>query len=102
MQPGCELRLAPELPDLDAQLRERFLRRVACVLVIAKQMARELLHARRVPFAERLESLRVTVFSSFHEDWIAQPRIGKMPFPTGGLRDLTPAAAWQLHLCALV
>ena len=70
VQPGRELRLASELPDLDAELRQCFLRRVARVLGIAKQMARELLHARGVPLAERLESPRVAVFRSFHQDRI--------------------------------
>ena len=70
VQPGRELRLAPELLDLDAELRQRLLRRIACILGIAKQMARELLHARRVPLAERLESPRIAVFRSFHQDRI--------------------------------
>jgi hypothetical protein len=78
------------------------LRGVTRILGIAKQMTRKLLHARRVPFAERLESPRVAVFCSFHQDGIAQPRIRKGPFRTGGLLDLTPAPAWQLHLFALV
>ena len=102
MQPRRELRLAPELLDLDAELRQRLLRRVARVLGIAEQMARELLHARRMPFAERLESPRIAVFRSFHQDRITQPRIRKRPFRMGGLLDLTPAPAWQLHLSALV
>ena len=79
-----------------------FLCCVPSIFRIAKQMASELLHARCVPFAESLEGPRVPVFRSFHQDRIAQPRIGKWSFRTGGLRDLTPAATWQLHLCALV
>src|SRR6185312_2168685 len=67
VQPGRELRLAAELLDLDAELRQRLLCRVACILRVAKQVARELLHARRVPLAEHLESSRVTVFRSFHQ-----------------------------------
>jgi hypothetical protein len=65
-------------------------------------VARELLHARRVPLAKRLEGPRVAVFRSFHQDWITQPRIRKRPFRMEGLLDLTPAPVWQLHLSALV
>jgi hypothetical protein len=65
-------------------------------------VASELLHAGRVPLAEHLESPRVTVFRSFHQNRITKPCVGKGPFQTGGLCDLTPAPAWQLHLSALV
>jgi hypothetical protein len=70
VQPGRELRLAAELLDLDAELRQRLLCRIACILRIAKQVARELLHSRRVPLAEHLEGPRVAVFRSFHQDRI--------------------------------
>ena len=102
VQPGRELRLAPKLLDLDAELRQRLLSRVARILGIAKQMAGELLHAGRVSLAERLESpshRRLSLFSP-GSDHSAAHRQG--PFQTGGLCDLTPAPAWQLHLSALV
>src|SRR2546429_3887706 len=102
VQPGRELRLAAKLLDLDAELRQGFLRRVPRIFRIAKQMARELLHPRCVPFAESLESSRVTAFRSCHKDRIPHPPKARKTFRTASPRGLTPAATWQLHLCALV
>ena len=55
------------------------------------KLAGELLHARRVPLAERLECARVAVFRSFHQNRIAQPRVDERPFRTEGLLDWTAA-----------
>ena len=48
VQPGRELRLAAELLEADADLRERFLRRVARVLGVPQEMPREPLDPRGV------------------------------------------------------
>ena len=48
VQPRRELRLAPELPQADAELRERLLRSVARILRIAEEASREPLDTRRM------------------------------------------------------
>ena len=72
MEPGRELRLAAELAEPDAELRERLLRGVARVLRIAQQMAGEPLDARRVARAERLERGGVAVLRAGDEDRVAE------------------------------
>ena len=102
VQPRRELRLPPELPDPSAELREGLLRRVARILRVAQHVQRELLDARRVPFAQRFESARVAVFCPFDQDRIAQPCVNQWPFRTEGLLNWTAAASRQLHLAVLV
>src|SRR5262245_43004690 len=85
VQPRGELRLAAKLADAGAQLGERLLRRIAGVLRIAEEVERKLLDARRVPLAERLERLRITVFCAFDQDRIAQPGVDEWPFRAEGL-----------------
>ena len=72
VQPGGELRLAAELAQADAELRERFLRGVARVLRVAQQMAREPLDTRRMTGAERLERTIVAALRAGHEDRVAE------------------------------
>jgi hypothetical protein len=55
VQPRRELRLAAELLEADAELRQRLLRRIARVLGVAQKVARKPLDARRMPDAERFE-----------------------------------------------
>ena len=77
MQPGRELRLAAELANPDAELRERLLRRVARILRVAEQMERELLHAWRVPLAERGQRTRVAVLCPCHQDRVGEPLVDR-------------------------
>jgi hypothetical protein len=72
VQPGRELRLAPELLEPDADLRERLLGGVARVVGIAQEVAGEPLDLRRVPSTERLERLTVAVLGPGDEDRVAE------------------------------
>src|SRR5438477_318448 len=73
VQPRRELRVAAELRQPDAHLRERLLRSVAGVFRIAEEMARQPLDPRGVPGAERLERTRVAVLRPRDEDRGAPP-----------------------------
>jgi hypothetical protein len=101
VEPGRELRLASELPDADAQLRERVLGCVARVLGIGEQVRGKTLNAWRVALAKRSEGLPVTVLRSLHQDRVAQLLVDERP---GGpqLDLLTPRAAERLHAPSLV
>ncbi len=77
VQPGRELRLAPELADPDDELRERVLGRVARVLRVAQEMQRDLLDARGVALAERRERGRVAGLGASHEDRIRETVVGE-------------------------
>src|SRR6185295_4454674 len=61
VQPRCELRLAAELPDSGADLRERVLRSVARLLRITEDPPGQLLDGRLVAHAQRLKGLSVAV-----------------------------------------
>ena len=69
VQPGGELRVAAELLQAHAELRERLLRGVARVLGIAQDLAREPLDLRRVPRAQRLERERGRRPSRASREW---------------------------------
>src|SRR5439155_10093186 len=97
VKPRRELRLAAELADAHAELRQRLLRRVARVLAIAEQMARQLLHARRMPLAERLQRTRVAVLCSSHQDGIAQPLVPQRLFLPQRLCHSTALRGRRLH-----
>ena len=74
VEPGRELRLAAELAEPHAELRERLLRGVARVLGIARSCARAARRAGRA--ARRAPPARgVAVFCSRHQDRVAQPLV---------------------------
>lgn len=98
VQPRCELRLSAKLPDLDAEFRQRLLRRVSRVLGIAQEMTGKLLDPRRMALTERREGSRVAVFCSFHQNRIAQPCVDQRPLRAEGLLNWTAAAPGQLHV----
>ena len=76
--------------------------RIPRILGVTKQVRRELLDARSMALAERLEGPRIAVLCSSHQNRIAQPRIDEWPFRAEGLLDLTPAARGSCIVCALV
>ena len=93
VQPRRELRLAAELAEPDAELRERLLRGVARVLGVAQQMAREPLDARRVASAQRLERGGVAVLRAGDEDRVAEARVveaARLRAAVGGLPSRQP------------
>ena len=98
VQPRRELRLAAELPNPRADLRERLLRRIAGVLGIAKDPARDLLDCRLVAGAQGLERLPVAVLRAFDQDGVAQPLVGERRARPQGLPDWTALRAQWLHL----
>lgn len=72
VKPRGELRVAAELLQPDAELRERLLRCVARVFGVAKEMPSKPFDLRRMPFAQRGERELVAVLRPRHEDRIAQ------------------------------
>jgi hypothetical protein len=101
VQPRRELRLAPELADPDAELREGLLRGVASVLAVPQQVEGKPLHARRVPLAQDLEGPPVTVFRPSHENGIAQPAVVEGRLGPQRLLDSTGRAGRGLHRSSL-
>ena len=82
VQPGRELRIAAELRQPDAELRERLLCRVASVLRVAQDVSGEPLDLRGMTGEEGLERLLVAVFCARDEDRVAELLVGK-PFAQG-------------------
>ena len=97
VQPGRELRLAPELADADDELRERVLCGVACVLRVAQQVQRELLDPRRVALAERCERRSVASLRARHEDRVGQPLVDERAVGTRLMTDWTSLRVARLH-----
>jgi hypothetical protein len=97
MQPRPELRLAAKLAEPGHDLRERFLRGVVRVLRIAQNVQRDLVRARRVALAERLQCLPVSVFCSAHEDRVGQLLVDERPVRPKVSRSWTDATGWGLH-----
>jgi biotin-[acetyl-CoA-carboxylase] ligase BirA-like protein len=87
VQPGRELRAAPELLQPDAHLRERFLCSVVSVVRVTKDVARKPFHLRLVPGEQRLERLRVAVLGARHEHGVAQLVVGERLRLPQRLRD---------------
>ena len=87
VQPGRELRVAAELLQPYAELRERLLGRIASVLGIAEEMTREPLDLRRMSLAEGRECKLVAVFCARDEDRIAQLLVVKGAVLPEGLPD---------------
>ena len=87
VEPGRELRVAAELPQPDAQLGQRLLRRIAGVLGVGEQVLGQPLDPRCVPLAERGERLRVAVLRSLDEDGITEPLVDERPFAAAGLAE---------------
>src|SRR3954454_8066713 len=75
VQPRRKLRLAAELLETDAELRQRLLRGVARVLGIAQQTPPQPLDSRRVPDTKRFECLVVTGLRASHENRVAEARV---------------------------
>jgi biotin-[acetyl-CoA-carboxylase] ligase BirA-like protein len=80
VQPGRELRVAPELGQTDAHLRECLLRCVASVLRIAENVARKTLDFRRMARKQRLERLRVAVLRTGDEHRVAELLVRERAF----------------------
>ena len=97
VQPGRELRLAAELLDPHAELRERLLRRVLRILRIREQVPRQPLDPRRVARAERLERPGVAVLCARDQDRIAQPVVGERGVGAKLMPDSTAATGTGLH-----
>ena len=96
VQPRGELRVAAELLKADADLRQRLLCRVACVLGIAKDVTRELLDLRRMTGEERLERLLVAVLRPRDEHRIAELLVREHALAQG-----LPDLAWAAHGASL-
>jgi len=97
MQPGRELRLAPELADSNNQLGKRVLCSVASVLRIAQQVKREPLDARRMPLAERRERLLVAGLGASHENRIGELLVDERGVGSGIGADWTALREARLH-----
>src|SRR5579872_3041325 len=72
VEPRGELRVAAELRQAQADLRERFLRGVARILRVPEQMTCQPLDARGVPCEQRLERQAVAVLRPGDEDRVAE------------------------------
>jgi hypothetical protein len=59
MEPGSELRVAPELTDLRAELDQRLLGSVPGILEVAHELSGEAVDARTVALHERVEGSRI-------------------------------------------
>lgn len=78
VEPRRERRLASELSDLGAELREGILSRVASIFGVGKDVVGEPLDTWRVALAQRGESARVCIFGTTDEDRIAQSLVGEL------------------------
>ena len=81
------MRVAAELRQPDAELGERLLRRVAGVLRVAEEMARQPLDPGRVAGTQRLERKSVARLCARDENRIAQPLVVERPLRTQRLAD---------------
>lgn len=72
MKPGRERCLAAELTELDAELRERLLGGIACVLGIPEHVMRQPRDAGGVTLTERLQGSGVSIPGASHEDRVAE------------------------------
>jgi hypothetical protein len=102
VEPRRELRLASELRQPDAELRQRLLRSVTRVLVVAQEVPRQPLDLRRMPLAQHGEGAVVAVFDALHEDGVAEPLVVERPLGPQGLCDSTGLAERRLHGSGLV
>ena len=67
------------------------------VLRVAQNVQRDLVRARRVALAERLECLLVSVFGSAHEDGVGQLLVDERPVGPKVSRNWTDATGCGLH-----
>ncbi len=98
VQPRRELRAAAKLLQAHTDLGERLLGRVARVVGIAQELAREPLHLRRMPGQQRLERLAVAVLRPLDEDRVAELLVGEAAVPA----KLEPDRAGFPHRASLV
>ena len=102
VEPRRERRLAAELADLHAELRERVLRRVARILGVPEDMRGETRDTRLVARAQRLEGEWVSVLGAFHENGIAQSVVRELRLGPQCGTDSTPRAQSGLHPASLL
>ena len=102
VEPGRERCLAAELVELDAELGEGVLGRVARILRVRQDMCGEPCDARLVTRAERLESEWISVFGAFHEDGIAQSVVRQLRLGPQRGTDSTARAQRGLHPASLL
>ncbi len=97
VEPGCELRIAAELTQPQAELGERLLGGIAGVLGVGEHVRGEALHTRSVPLAQRRQRHRVAVLCSLDQDRITQPLVDERPLGPRVLTNLTALAQRRLH-----
>lgn len=91
VQPRRELRVAAELAEPPAHLRERLLRGIAGVVRIAQHVQREPLDLRRMPLEQHLERTRIAVLRTRDENRVAQLVVGEAAV------DLHPGTLNRVH-----
>jgi biotin-[acetyl-CoA-carboxylase] ligase BirA-like protein len=98
VQPRRELRAATELLEAHADLRERLLRGIACIVGVAEDLPGQPLDLRGMPREQRFERLAVTVLCTLHEDRVAQLLVEQ----TAVWTELELDRACFSHLASLV
>jgi len=102
VEPGGERRFATELPDLDAEPRERILRCVVGVLGVSEHVGGETADTGRVAGAQRLEGECVSVFGASHENGIAESVVLGLGLGPQGGTDSAALAQGRLHPASLL
>jgi len=102
VEPGGERRFAAELPDLDAEPRERILRCVVGVLGVSENVGGKTTDTGSVAGAQRLEGAGVSVFGTSHENRVAESVVPGLGLGPQGGTDSAALAQGRLHPASLL
>ena len=96
VEPGRELRLAPELADPLARASPATPGPHRAHPRVAQDVQRDALDAGGVPLAERRQRLPVSVLGAAHENRVRQPLVDERPVGPQITHDWTRAARWKV------